>query len=146
MLSHIRVLDLTDGGAAIAGQILAQLGAEVILIEPRGGVASRHVGPWADDVEDPEKSLEFWAAHRGKRSVELALDTDAGRAELAALAAKNKDMLCLDDEVVNEPEKYFDRVVEIDLSTLEPHVVGPHSPDRALLLLRHILPTLNTTW
>ncbi len=54
-----------------------------------------------------------------------------GRAELAALAADNYAMLCLDEEVVREPEKYFDRVVEIDLSTLEPHIVGPHSPDRA---------------
>ena len=54
-----------------------------------------------------------------------------GRAELAALAADNRDLLCLDEEVVEEPEKYFDRVVEIDLTTLEPHVVGPHSPDRA---------------
>ncbi len=54
-----------------------------------------------------------------------------GRAELAELAADNSELLCLDEEVVREPEKYFDRVVEIDLSTLEPHIVGPHSPDRA---------------
>ena len=54
-----------------------------------------------------------------------------GRAELARLASENSALLCLDEEVVKEPEKYFDRVVEIDLSTLEPHVVGPHSPDRA---------------
>ena len=86
MLSHIRVLDLTDGGAGLAGQILAQLGAEVILIEPPGGVASRHTGPFADDVRDPERCLEFWTSHRGKRSLALDLDTEAGRAELAALA------------------------------------------------------------
>ena len=54
-----------------------------------------------------------------------------GRAELAKLASENAELLCLDEEVVSNPEKYFDRVVEIDLSTLEPHVVGPHSPDRA---------------
>ena len=86
MLSHIRVLDLTDGAAGLAGQILAQLGAEVILIEPPGGVASRHTGPFADDVRDPERCLEFWTSHRGKRSLALDLDTEAGRAELAALA------------------------------------------------------------
>lgn len=34
MLSHLRVLDLCDGGAAIAGQMLSDLGAEVILVEP----------------------------------------------------------------------------------------------------------------
>jgi len=86
MLSHLRVLDLTDGGSALAGQILAQLGAEVILVEPLEGVASRHTGPFADDVRDPDLSLEFWAAHRGKRSLALDLDSEPGRAELAELA------------------------------------------------------------
>ena len=54
-----------------------------------------------------------------------------GRGELAELARENAELLRLDDEVRNNPEKYYDRVVEIDLSRLEPHVVGPHSPDRA---------------
>lgn len=54
-----------------------------------------------------------------------------GRGELADLAEQNIDLLSLDEDVMNHPEKYYDRVVEIDLSTLEPHVVGPHSPDRA---------------
>ena len=83
MLSHLHVLDLTDGGSALAGQILAQLGAEVILVEPLEGVASRHTGPFADDVRDPDLSLEFCAAHRGKRSLALDLESEAGRAELA---------------------------------------------------------------
>ncbi len=54
-----------------------------------------------------------------------------GRSELADLAKQNSELLSLDEEVINNPEKYYDRVVEIDLSSLEPHVVGPHSPDRA---------------
>ena len=54
-----------------------------------------------------------------------------GRGELAALAGKNIDLLSLDEDVLQHPEKYYDRLVEIDLSTLEPHAVGPHSPDRA---------------
>jgi aconitate hydratase len=54
-----------------------------------------------------------------------------GRGELAALAGKNIDLLSLDEDVLRHPEKYYDRLVEIDLSTLEPHAVGPHSPDRA---------------
>jgi aconitate hydratase len=53
------------------------------------------------------------------------------RGELARLADQNLDMLAPDQEVVDHPENYFDRIVEIDLSRLEPHVVGPHSPDRA---------------
>ena len=54
-----------------------------------------------------------------------------GRGELADLANANRHLLEPDDEVVASPKDYFDRVVEIDLSKLEPHVVGPHSPDRA---------------
>ena len=53
------------------------------------------------------------------------------RAELADIADEFKHLLAADAEVAQNPEKYFDRVVEIDLSTLEPHVVGPHTPDLA---------------
>ena len=53
------------------------------------------------------------------------------RGGLVPLAEQYAAMLRADDEVERDPEKYFDRVVEIDLSQLEPHVVGPHSPDRA---------------
>ncbi len=50
---------------------------------------------------------------------------------LAAAADQYADMLRADPEVEADPDSYFDQVVRIDLSTLEPHVVGPHSPDRA---------------
>lgn len=53
------------------------------------------------------------------------------RGALADLADKNRDLLSADPEVAKDPKKYFDEVVEIDLSTLEPHLVGPHSPDIA---------------
>lgn len=53
------------------------------------------------------------------------------RAELAKLAEENKDLLSADAEVTANPAKFFDQVIEIDLSTLEPHLVGPHSPDIA---------------
>jgi aconitate hydratase len=53
------------------------------------------------------------------------------RADIAQLAEANKALLVADPEVYQSPEKYYDEIVEIDLSTLEPHVVGPHSPDLA---------------
>jgi aconitate hydratase len=53
------------------------------------------------------------------------------RGELAVLASKYVHLLVADEEVEAHPEDYFDRLVRIDLSTLEPHIVGPHSPDRA---------------
>jgi aconitate hydratase A / 2-methylisocitrate dehydratase len=54
-----------------------------------------------------------------------------GRAALVPLMEKNLALLQPDPEVEADPEKYYDRVVRLDLSKLEPHVVGPHSPDRA---------------
>ncbi len=54
-----------------------------------------------------------------------------GRVDAADMADKYIHLLQADDEVLANPEKYFDEVIEIDLSTLEPHLVGPHSPDRA---------------
>jgi aconitate hydratase len=53
------------------------------------------------------------------------------RADIAKLAEANRELLVADPEVLKSPEKHFDQVVEIDLSTLEPHVVGPHTPDLA---------------
>lgn len=57
--------------------------------------------------------------------------TATGRKELADLANVNKEILTPDSEVIENPSDYFDAIIEIDLSHLEPHIVGPHSPDRA---------------
>lgn len=61
----------------------------------------------------------------------VAYMTITDRADLASLAQSHKDLLVADPEVYHSPEKYYDQIVEIDLSTLEPHVVGPHTPDLA---------------
>ncbi|HET8576382.1 MAG TPA: aconitate hydratase [Methylomirabilota bacterium] len=53
------------------------------------------------------------------------------RAEVAALAEQYREHLVADPEVLANPRKFYDELVEIDLSELEPHIVGPHSPDRA---------------
>jgi len=53
------------------------------------------------------------------------------RADLANLAQSHKELLVADPEVYQSPEKYYDEIVEVNLSTLEPHVVGPHTPDLA---------------
>ena len=53
------------------------------------------------------------------------------RGPLAQLAAQHRSLLTADPECEANPAAYYDQVVEINLSTLEPHLVGPHSPDRA---------------
>jgi len=54
-----------------------------------------------------------------------------GREEIADLADRYAELLRADPEVDADPARFFDEVVEIDLSSLEPHVVGPHTPDLA---------------
>jgi crotonobetainyl-CoA:carnitine CoA-transferase CaiB-like acyl-CoA transferase len=92
MLSPYRVLDLTDEGALICGQILGDLGADVILVEPRGGVKARTIGPFCGNEHDVNKSLNFWALNRNKRSIIIDLETSAGREGLLELV-KTADVL-----------------------------------------------------
>jgi aconitate hydratase len=53
------------------------------------------------------------------------------RGDQAALAEAHRSQLVADPEVLADPKKYYDEVVEVNVSELEPHIVGPHSPDRA---------------
>lgn len=53
------------------------------------------------------------------------------RSDLADLAGANMDLLTPDPDVLANPERYFEEIIEIDLSTLAPHIVGPHTPDLA---------------
>jgi len=83
LLSHLRVLDLTDERGQLAGRILADLGAEVILVEPRVGVAVRTRGNTSVD----EPSLRFTVLNAGKRSIALDLTDEAMRSEFETLVA-----------------------------------------------------------
>ncbi|HVS95852.1 MAG TPA: aconitate hydratase [Puia sp.] len=67
-------------------------------------------------------------AYDGKMAAYLKA---TGRAEVAALADGIRDYLRPDKEVYADPGKYYDQLIEIDLSTLEPHVNGPFTPDLA---------------
>ena len=77
LLSPYRVLDLTDERGHLAGQMLAQLGADVIAVEPPGGARSRRLAPFAGDEPGVENGLWHLAYNRGKRSVVLDLETSA---------------------------------------------------------------------
>jgi crotonobetainyl-CoA:carnitine CoA-transferase CaiB-like acyl-CoA transferase len=86
-LDGIRVLDLATPAAEIAGRVFADLGAEVIKIEPPGGCESRRTPPFARGQEgDPEGSLYWRAYGLGKKSVVLDLERADGRARLLELA------------------------------------------------------------
>ncbi len=79
MLSPYRVLDLSDERGLLCGQILADLGADVIQVEPAGGSRARRVGPFLRSGADPERSLQWSAYARNKRGIALDLDDADGR-------------------------------------------------------------------
>jgi crotonobetainyl-CoA:carnitine CoA-transferase CaiB-like acyl-CoA transferase len=72
-LQGMRVVELASEHGALAGKILADLGAEVLLVEPPGGHRSRQFEPFYDDVPDRERSLWWWFYNTGKQSVVLDL-------------------------------------------------------------------------
>ena len=86
LLAPYRVLDLTDQRGALAGMILADLGADVIAVEPPSGSPARSVGPFAGDLQDPERSLYWWAYARNKRGITCNLDSPDGQTLLRRLA------------------------------------------------------------
>jgi crotonobetainyl-CoA:carnitine CoA-transferase CaiB-like acyl-CoA transferase len=96
MLNGCRVLDLTTERGLLCGQILGDLGADVIKIEPPGGSAVRALKPFFADETGPERSVYWWAYNRNKRGITLNLETSEGRDLFRKLAAK-ADMIIESD-------------------------------------------------
>ena len=82
-LAGVRVVELCDELGQYAGKMLADMGADVVKIEPPEGSATRRVGPFVNDEPGPDRSLNFWYHNANKRSVMLDLavsETDRGLA------------------------------------------------------------------
>ncbi len=86
-LEGVRVIELSGERIAFAGKLLADMGADVILVEPPGGDAMRGYPPFVDDRPDPEHSLYFWHYNTSKRGVVLDLDDAADRERFVQLVA-----------------------------------------------------------
>ena len=78
MLGPYRVVDLALDRGILCGQIPADLGADVIAVEPPEGSATRRCAPYQGDIPGRERSLTWWAYARGKRSIALDV-ADAAR-------------------------------------------------------------------
>jgi crotonobetainyl-CoA:carnitine CoA-transferase CaiB-like acyl-CoA transferase len=87
-LSHLRVVDVTDLRGALAGRILADLGADVVLVEPPGGDPDRLRPPFAGGVAAADRSLPFLFRHANKRSLHLDLHGEEGFRRLLELCAR----------------------------------------------------------
>src|SRR5690349_19204251 len=87
-LEGIRVVECGEGvSAAYAAKLLADLGADVVKVEPPGGDLTRRRGPFPDDEVDPEKSGLFVYLNTNKRGIVADLRSAEGQATLARLLA-----------------------------------------------------------
>lgn len=84
-LDGIRVLDLTQGNEQYCGKLFAQLGADVLLVEPVAGCAQRREGPFLGNRAHREHSLAFAYFNQGKRGIALDLDQAQGQDVFRAL-------------------------------------------------------------
>ncbi len=103
-LSGLRVLDLAGRMGGYCGMLLANLGAEVILIEPPAGDPMRREGPFKNDIVHPGGSLSFAGYHTNKKGIVLDLETVQGQTTFRALVA-NADVL-----IEDRPPGYLDRI------------------------------------
>jgi aconitate hydratase len=114
----------------VASQLTVKGGTNAIL---------EYFGPGASTISATGKAtIANMGAEVGATGTLFAYDDhgaaylkSTGREAIADLARTHGDLLRADPEVEAEPHRFFDRVIEIDLASLEPRVVGPHSPDRA---------------
>src|SRR5438876_2840230 len=88
LLLPYRVLDLADHRASLCGRLLAELGADVVKVEPPEGEEGRRLAPFAGEAGGTGESLHFAYHNAGKRAVTLDPETAAGRALLGALVAR----------------------------------------------------------
>ncbi len=85
-LNGLRVLEICDEKGQFCGKLMADLGADVVKIEPPGGEACRSFGPFYHDVPHRERSLSFWHYNTSKRGITLNLETRQGQDILKRLA------------------------------------------------------------
>ncbi len=84
-LAGIRVIELANERINYAGKLLADMGADVILVEPPNGDPSRSYPPFLDNKQGPNRSLYWWHYHTNKRGVVIDLDDNNGLQQLKSL-------------------------------------------------------------
>ena len=88
LLAPYRVLDLTDGRGLLCGKMLADLGSDVVQVEPPGGSPARRIGPFYKGEPGAERSLFWWAYCANKRGITLDMGTADGAALFRRLAGQ----------------------------------------------------------
>jgi crotonobetainyl-CoA:carnitine CoA-transferase CaiB-like acyl-CoA transferase len=89
VLDDLRVLELSAPDTMLAGKTLADLGADVVVVEPPGGADGRRMGPFVDHVPGIEQSLTWQSANTRKRAITLDVHSSDGRELLERLASSS---------------------------------------------------------
>lgn len=93
LLDSYRILDLADHRGQLCGKILADMGGDVVKIEPPGGDPVRRKGPFLHDDPHPEKSLYWFAHNTNKRSVTLDIAKEDGKRLLLEMVKNAKFLI-----------------------------------------------------
>ena len=91
-LDGLRVLDLTGHRAQLCARLLADMGADVIKVEPPAGDDARRIGPFLDDLPHRDRSLFFWFYNLNKRSLTLDLESPRG-VEILLQLSRSADVI-----------------------------------------------------
>lgn len=105
-LADIRVVELAGQYTAVGGRVLAELGADVVVVELPSGSPQRSRPPFVDNKRGGDRSLRWWAGNVGKRGVALELDTAAGVETLQQLIGTADIVIAEGDEVANGAIEY----------------------------------------
>jgi len=134
-LIGVRLTGELSGWAAAKDVILKVAG--ILTVSGGTGAIVEYFGPGVESISATGKATicnmgaEIGATcslfpHDARAAMYLKA---TGREAIADLADRNAEHLRNDPEIDAEPERFYDRVVDVDLSELEPHLVGPHTPD-----------------
>jgi aconitate hydratase len=138
----VKLIGNLQGWAAPKDVILRLL--DILTVKGGTGKIIEYFGPGASSISCTGKAtITNMGAELGATNSVFPYDEKMAaylnateRSALAALATQHMAQLTADPEVHANPERYYDQIIEIDLNTLEPHVVGPFSPDLAHPLSR----------
>jgi crotonobetainyl-CoA:carnitine CoA-transferase CaiB-like acyl-CoA transferase len=97
-LDGLRVVEFCDELGQLAGKLLADMGADVVKVEPPAGSSARAIGPFVKDVPGPNRSLNFWYHNTNKRSVILDIEGSGPARKLAARLIDRADIVLEDHE------------------------------------------------
>lgn len=151
-LIGVKLTGKLNGWASSKDVILKVAG--ILTVKGGTGAIVEYFGPGAESLSCTGKgTICNMGAEIGATTSTFGYDDSmrrylkgTGRADLAAMADAVAEHLNGDAEVYADPEKYFDQVIELDLSTLEPHVNGPFTPDLAWPISKFAAAVKENNW